>query len=65
MCQIVVAINKIDKPDANPDESNRNLRNTDLSPVEWGGETEMVQVSAKNGRMWTLCWKPFFLPSDR
>ncbi|HMG73729.1 MAG TPA: translation initiation factor IF-2 [Pyrinomonadaceae bacterium] len=44
---IVVAINKIDKPDANPDRVKQELSQQGLNPVEWGGETEMVQVSAK------------------
>jgi translation initiation factor IF-2 len=44
---IVVAINKIDKPDANPDRVKQELANQGLTPVEWGGETEMVLVSAK------------------
>lgn len=44
---IVVAINKIDRPDANPDRVKQELANHGLQPVEWGGETEMVQVSAK------------------
>ena len=44
---IVVAINKIDKPDANPDRVKQELAQHGLSPVEWGGETEMVLVSAK------------------
>jgi translation initiation factor IF-2 len=44
---IVVAINKIDKPDANPDRVKQELSQQGLSPVEWGGETEMVLVSAK------------------
>src|SRR5204862_640265 len=44
---IVVAINKIDKPDANPDRVRQELSQQGLNPVAWGGETEMVQVSAK------------------
>jgi translation initiation factor IF-2 len=44
---IVVAINKIDRPDANPDRVKQELANQGLQPVEWGGETEMVSVSAK------------------
>ncbi len=44
---IVVAINKIDKPDANPDRVKQELSVQGLQPVEWGGETEMVPVSAK------------------
>jgi translation initiation factor IF-2 len=44
---IIVAINKIDRPDANPDRVKQELANQGLQPVEWGGDTEMVQVSAK------------------
>ncbi|MBD0327209.1 MAG: translation initiation factor IF-2, partial [Pyrinomonadaceae bacterium] len=44
---IIVAINKIDRPDANPDRVKQELANQGLQPVEWGGETEMVLVSAK------------------
>jgi translation initiation factor IF-2 len=44
---IVVAINKIDKPDANPMRVKQELTGQGLNPVEWGGETEMVEVSAK------------------
>ena len=44
---IIVAINKIDKPDANPDRVKQELAQQGLSPLDWGGETEMVQVSAK------------------
>src|SRR2546423_12080872 len=44
---IVVAINKIDKPDANPDRVRQGLATQGLQPVEWGGDTEMVAVSAK------------------
>jgi translation initiation factor IF-2 len=44
---IVVAINKIDKENANPDKVKRELAERGLSPEEWGGETTMVEVSAK------------------
>lgn len=44
---IVVAINKVDKPDANPDRVKQGLAQHGLNPIEWGGETEMVLVSAK------------------
>ncbi len=44
---IVVAINKIDRPDANPDRVKQELTAQGLQPVEWGGDTEMVEVSAK------------------
>ena len=44
---ILVAINKIDKPDANLDRVKQELVERDLSPEEWGGQTVMVPVSAK------------------
>jgi translation initiation factor IF-2 len=44
---IIVAINKIDKPDANPDRVKQGLAEIGLQPTEWGGDTEMVAVSAK------------------
>ena len=47
--EIVVAINKIDKPGANPDKVKQELANYELIPEEWGGSTIMVPVSAKKG----------------
>ncbi|HDM75491.1 MAG TPA: translation initiation factor IF-2, partial [Deltaproteobacteria bacterium] len=44
---ILVAINKIDKPNANPDRVKRELAEHGLIPEEWGGDTTMVEVSAK------------------
>ena len=44
---IVVAINKIDKPGANPDNVKRELAELGLVPEEWGGTTVTVPVSAK------------------
>ena len=44
---IMVAINKIDLPDANPDKVKGELANQDLTPEDWGGETIFVNVSAK------------------
>ncbi|MGB8510499.1 MAG: translation initiation factor IF-2, partial [Pyrinomonadaceae bacterium] len=44
---IVVAINKIDRPDANPDRVRQELSAQGLQPVEWGGDVEMVPISAK------------------
>ncbi len=44
---IIVAINKIDKPDANPDKVKQGLAGLGLQPTDWGGEIEMVPVSAK------------------
>jgi len=44
---ILVAINKIDKPDANPERVKKELADLGLTPEAWGGETVMVDVSAK------------------
>ncbi len=44
---IVVAINKIDKPNASPERVKRELTELDLMPEEWGGKTVTVEVSAK------------------
>jgi len=61
---IVVAINKIDKPDANPDRVRQELATQGLSPVEWGGETEMVQVSAKKRQNLDTLLETILLTSD-
>ncbi|QER42050.1 translation initiation factor IF-2 [Thermodesulfobacterium sp. TA1] len=45
---IVVAINKIDKPDANPDRVKSQLAELGLVPEEWGGDTLMANISARN-----------------
>jgi translation initiation factor IF-2 len=44
---IIVAINKIDKPDANPERVKQELGNFGLAPEEWGGDTIVAPVSAK------------------
>ncbi|MEO6390324.1 MAG: translation initiation factor IF-2, partial [Pyrinomonadaceae bacterium] len=44
---IVVAINKIDRPEANIDRVKQELSGHGLQPIEWGGDVEMVEVSAK------------------
>ena len=61
---IVVAINKIDKPDANPDRVKQELAQQGLSPLEWGGETEMVQVSAKKRQNLETLLETILLTSD-
>ncbi len=45
---IIVAVNKIDKPGANPDRVKQELSEFNLVPEDWGGETIFVEVSAKN-----------------
>jgi len=61
---IIVAINKIDKPDANPDRVRQELSQHGLSPLEWGGETEMVQVSAKKRENLDTLLETILLTSD-
>ncbi|MCQ2418266.1 MAG: translation initiation factor IF-2 [Clostridia bacterium] len=46
---IIVAVNKMDKPAANPDRILTQLTEHDLVPSEWGGDTEVVRISAKTG----------------
>ena len=46
---IVVAMNKIDKPDANPDRVKQELVAESVLPEEWGGDVQFMPVSAKTG----------------
>ncbi|RMH18712.1 MAG: translation initiation factor IF-2, partial [Gammaproteobacteria bacterium] len=46
---IIVAINKMDKPEANPDRVKQELGAHEIIPEEWGGDTMFVEVSAKTG----------------
>lgn len=46
---IIVAVNKMDKPSADPDRVLRQLTEHDLLPEEWGGDTVICKVSATNG----------------
>ena len=61
---IIVAINKIDKPDANPDRVRQELSQQGLNPVAWGGETEMVEVSAKKKQNLDTLLETILLTSD-
>ncbi|OGB88350.1 translation initiation factor IF-2 [candidate division WOR-1 bacterium RIFCSPLOWO2_02_FULL_46_20] len=47
---IIIALNKIDKPDANPDRVKQQLAKMDLTPEEWGGKTVTVATSAITGK---------------
>ncbi|MEJ2654451.1 MAG: translation initiation factor IF-2 [Acidihalobacter sp.] len=46
---LVVAVNKIDKPDADPDRVKNELSQHEVIPEDWGGDTQFVSVSAKSG----------------
>ena len=46
---VVVAVNKVDKPDANPEKIRQEVSNEGVVPEEWGGDAMFVDVSAKTG----------------
>ncbi|RXJ84526.1 translation initiation factor IF-2 [Arcobacter cloacae] len=48
-CPIIVAMNKMDKESANPDMVKAQMAERELTPVDWGGDTEFIPVSAKTG----------------
>lgn len=48
-CPIIVAVNKCDKPSANPDRVMEELTHYDIIPEDWGGSTPFVQISALKG----------------
>ncbi|MCC7011518.1 MAG: translation initiation factor IF-2 [Planctomycetes bacterium] len=47
--KVVVALNKCDKPDANPKRVKEQLAKAELIPEEWGGDVAMLEISAKTG----------------
>jgi translation initiation factor IF-2 len=61
---IVVAINKIDKPNANPERVKRELTELNLMPEEWGGQTVTVEVSARKKQNIELLLEMVLLVSD-
>ncbi len=61
---IIVAINKIDKPNASPERVKRELTELDLMPEEWGGKTVTVEVSAKKKTNLDLLLEMILLVSE-
>jgi translation initiation factor IF-2 len=61
---IVVAINKIDKPDAQVERVKRQMADNDLMPEEWGGQTVTVEVSAKKHQNLELLLEMILLVAD-
>jgi translation initiation factor IF-2 len=61
---IVVAINKIDKANANPERVKREMTELELMPEEWGGKTVTVEVSAKKKTNLDLLLEMVLLVSD-
>jgi len=61
---IVVAINKVDKPDANPERIKQQLTDLGLVVEEWGGDTVCVSISAKQGQGISDLLENLFLVAD-
>ncbi len=61
---IVVAINKVDKPDANPERIKQQLADLGLVVEEWGGDTVCVSISAKQGQGISDLLENLFLVAD-
>jgi len=61
---IIVAINKIDKPEAQPERIKQQLADRGLMPEEWGGDTVMVPVSAKTKQNIDLLLEMILLVAD-
>jgi translation initiation factor IF-2 len=61
---IIVAINKIDKPDAQPERIKQQLTDLGLMPEEWGGDVIMVPLSAKTGQNIDLLLEMILLVAD-
>jgi translation initiation factor IF-2 len=61
---LIVAINKIDKPNANSERVKREMTELDLMPEEWGGKTVTVEVSAKKKQNLELLLEMILLVTD-
>jgi translation initiation factor IF-2 len=61
---VVVALTKMDKPDANPQKSQEGLSRLGLIPEEWGGDTAMIKVSALKGEGVDELLERVFLESE-
>lgn len=61
---LIVAINKIDKPGANSDKVKTELAAQGLQPIDWGGDVEMVEVSAKQHTNLDILLETVLLQAD-
>ena len=61
---VLVAVNKIDKPNANPDRVKQQLNELELVPEDWGGSTVFVEVSAKKRQGLDLLLEMILLVAD-
>src|SRR5699024_12539939 len=61
---IIVAVNKIDKPGANPNHLMEQLTEYELIPESWGGDTILVEISAKFGKNLDVLLDMILLEAD-
>ncbi len=61
---IIIAMNKIDKPEANPDRIRQQLADKDVLVEEWGGKYQSVEVSARNGKNVDLLLEKILLEAE-
>jgi translation initiation factor IF-2 len=61
---IIIAVNKIDKPDANPDRIRQQLSEKNILVEEWGGKYQCVELSAKTGKNVDLLLEKIILESE-
>jgi len=61
---IIVAINKVDKPDANPDRIRQQLANQGVLVEEWGGKVQSIEISAKFGQNVDLLLEKILVEAD-
>ena len=57
--RLIVAINKIDRPEANPDRIRKQLSDQGVLLEEWGGKLNQLRFPRRRGQIWTFCLRKF------